>query len=61
MRFLADAKLDRGEDFPVRHFHDCLMRDGNVPISLQRWEYLGRDDSVLRLNVLGGKKVTVPQ
>jgi len=61
LQFLADAKLDQGEDFSLRHFHDYLMQNGNVPIALQRWEYLGRDDQVLRLEVLGGKPVTVPQ
>ena len=61
LNFLADAKLDRGEDFSLREFHDFLMLNGNVPIALQRWEYLGRDDSVLRLDALGGKKATVPQ
>ena len=61
LRFLADAKLDRGADFSLRDFHDFLMRNGNVPISLQRWEYLGRDDAVLRLDALGGKPVTVPR
>jgi hypothetical protein len=61
LQFLADAKLDKGEDFSLRHFHDYLMRNGNVPIALQRWEYLGRDDEVLRLDVLAGTPVTVPQ
>jgi len=61
VRFLADAKLDRGADFSLRDFHDFLMRNGNVPISLQRWEYLGRDDAVQRLDALGGKPVSVPQ
>ncbi len=61
LQFLSDAKLDQGEDFSLRHFHDYLMENGNVPIALQRWEYLGRDDQVLRLEVLGGKSVTVPR
>jgi hypothetical protein len=61
LQFLADAKLDQEEDFSLRHFHDYLMENGNVPVALQRWEYLGRDDQVLRLEVLGGKPVTVPQ
>ena len=61
LQFLTDAKLDQEEDFSLRHFHDYLMQNGNVPIALQRWEYLGRDDQVLRLEVLGGKPVTVPQ
>ena len=58
--FLADAKLDQGEEFSLRHFHDFLMQNGNVPDRLQRWEYLGREDEVLRLDALGGKPVTVP-
>ena len=37
------------------------MRNGNVPIALQRWEYLGDDKDVLRLDTLAGKPVTVPQ
>jgi hypothetical protein len=60
-RFLADARLDRGNDFSLRAFHDYLMRNGNVPIALQRWEYLGHDDDVLRLDALAGEPVTVPQ
>jgi len=61
LQFLADARLDQGEDFSLRRFHDYLMQNGNVPIALQRWEYLGRDDDVLRLDVLAGTQVTVPQ
>ena len=61
LQFLADARLDQGEDFSLRHFHDSLMQNGNVPIALQRWEYLGRDDEVLHLDVLAGTQVTVPQ
>jgi uncharacterized protein (DUF885 family) len=59
--FLADARLNQGETFSLRGFHDYLMRNGNVPIALQRWEYLGREDAVLRLDVLGGEPATVPQ
>jgi hypothetical protein len=61
LQFLSDAKLDQQEDFSLRRFHDYLVENGNVPIALQRWEYLGRDDQILRLEVLGGKPVTVPQ
>jgi len=60
-RFLADARLDQGETFSLRVFHDFLMQNGNVPIVLQRWEYLGRDDDLMRLDALGGKPVTVPR
>ena len=55
------SRLDRGEDFSLRDFHDYLMLNGNVPIALQRWEYLGRDDDLLRLDALGGMPVTVPR
>ena len=61
LQFLADARLDLGDDFSLREFHDFLMLNGNVPIALQRWEYLGRKDSVHRLDALGGEKATVPQ
>jgi len=61
LRFLADARLDRGDDFSLRDFHDYLMANGNVPIALQRWEYLDRDDDVLRLDALAGEAVTVPR
>lgn len=59
--FLADARQERGGEFSLREFHDFLMRNGNVPIALQRWEYLGRDEDVLRLDALGGRPATVPR
>ena len=46
LRFLADAKLAQGDKFSLRRFHDFLWKNGNVPISLQRWEYLGKDDEL---------------
>ncbi|NNJ79510.1 MAG: DUF885 family protein [Xanthomonadales bacterium] len=61
IRFLADARLDQGGDFSLRAFHDYLMENGNVPIALQRWEYLDRKDDVHRLDALGGAAATVPQ
>ena len=61
LRFLADARLDQGNDFSLRRFHDFLMKNGNVPIALQRWEYLGRKDAVHRLDALGGQQATVPR
>lgn len=61
MGFLADARRELGNEFSLRHFHDHLMLHGNVPVALQRWEYLGRDDAVLRLDALGDKAVTVPR
>ena len=41
VKFLADARLQQGDRFDLRAFHDFVWKNGNVPISLQRWEYLG--------------------
>lgn len=41
VKFLADARMQQGDKFNLRAFHDFLWKNGNVPISLQRWEYLG--------------------
>jgi hypothetical protein len=41
VKFLADVRLQQGDRFNLRTFHDFVWKNGNVPISLQRWEYLG--------------------
>lgn len=41
VKFLADARLQQGDRFNLHTFHDFVWKNGNVPISLQRWEYLG--------------------
>src|SRR5438067_118745 len=41
MQLLAEARLKEGEKFNLRAFHDFVWKNGNVPIALQRWEYLG--------------------
>jgi uncharacterized protein (DUF885 family) len=46
LHFLADAKLAQGDKFSLREFHDFLWENGNLPIALQRWEYLGEDDDL---------------
>ncbi len=38
--FLAEARTRLGDRFSLRHFHDYLWQNGNVPIALQREEYL---------------------
>ncbi|MBA3832799.1 MAG: DUF885 domain-containing protein [Chthoniobacterales bacterium] len=43
-KFLAEARLQQGEKFNLRAFHDFVWKNGNVPIALQRWEYLGAAD-----------------
>ena len=46
MKFLSDAKIQLGDAFNLRAFHDYLIDNGNVPIALLRWEYLGLNDEV---------------
>jgi uncharacterized protein (DUF885 family) len=45
-KFLAEAHMQQGENFNLRAFHDFVWKNGNVPIALQRWEYLGADDAL---------------
>jgi uncharacterized protein (DUF885 family) len=44
--FLADARRQKKDAFSLREFHNFLWTNGNVPIALQRWEYLGLRDEV---------------
>jgi Bacterial protein of unknown function (DUF885) len=44
--FLSDARRALGEQFNLQAFHDNLWLNGNVPIALQRWEYLGLRDEI---------------
>jgi hypothetical protein len=53
LNFLADARTAQGDRFRLRAFHDYLWRNGNVPIALQRWEYLGTGDEIARLATAG--------
>jgi len=48
MKFLAEARMQQGEKFSLRAFHDFVWKNGNVPIALQRWEYLGANEEVPR-------------
>lgn len=49
---LADAA--RRDGFSLRDFHDRLWREGNVPISLQRWELLDDPRDLDRIEALAG-------
>ncbi len=40
IRLLAGAKQKFGDKFSLRRFHDHLWKNGNVPLSLIRWEML---------------------
>jgi hypothetical protein len=50
MKFLADAHRLKGDAFSLRGFHDFVWKNGNVPIALQRWEYLGLKDEIEALD-----------
>jgi hypothetical protein len=52
LEMMQDARIAQGDQFSVRKFHDYVWRNGNVPIALQRWEYLGLDDEVKQLGLL---------
>jgi Bacterial protein of unknown function (DUF885) len=51
-RMLAERRLERGDKFTLREFHDYLWSNGNVPLSLQRWELLGLDDDLKKVDEL---------
>jgi uncharacterized protein (DUF885 family) len=40
LEFLAEARIREGGRFDLRRFHDFLWLNGNVPIALQKEEYL---------------------
>lgn len=43
---IADGKVLLGDKFNLKDYHDYMMENGNVPIALQRWEYLGLRDEI---------------
>jgi uncharacterized protein (DUF885 family) len=45
-RLLAERRLQLGDKFNLREFHDYVWSNGNVPLALQRWELAGLDDDV---------------
>lgn len=40
MQLLSDMKRLQGDHFSLRAFHDYIWKNGNVPLSLIRWELL---------------------
>jgi uncharacterized protein (DUF885 family) len=40
LKFLAEARMQQGDKFNLRAFHDFVWKNGNVPIALQQWEFL---------------------
>ena len=53
VEMLEDARLKQGIAFNLQEFHNFVWLNGNVPIALQRWEYLGTDDEV---RILSGSR-----
>ena len=51
-QFIVDARRKQGNQFSLRKFHDYIWLNGNVPFVLQRWEYLGTDDELRKVNDL---------
>jgi len=49
-KFLADARQAMGDNFSLREFHDYVWKNGNIPIALLRWEYLGLNDEMAMLD-----------
>jgi uncharacterized protein (DUF885 family) len=52
VQLLADARRAQGDTFSLRAFHDMVWKNGNVPLSLLRWELLGDRSQVERLAAL---------
>jgi hypothetical protein len=46
IKLIANAKVLFGDNFDLKVFHDYMMVNGNVPIALMRWEYLGLRDEI---------------
>jgi len=51
-RMLAERRLQLGDKFSLRDFHDYVWSNGNVPFSLARWELLGLDDDLRKVDEL---------
>ncbi len=49
LNLITDAKILLGDKFDLKDYHDYMMQNGNVPIALQRWEYLGLKDEIEKL------------
>jgi hypothetical protein len=49
LRLLADCVRAEGNEFHLQRFHDRLWREGNVPLSLQRWELLDDESDLCRV------------
>jgi hypothetical protein len=46
---LADRRIQLGNDFVLKDFHDEFMAAGRLPLSVIRWEMTGLDDEIEKL------------
>ncbi|MFC4056158.1 DUF885 family protein [Actinomadura syzygii] len=51
---LLSASERELDDFDLQAFHERLWREGNIPIALQRWEFLGLRDHLDEADRLAG-------
>ena len=58
---LADARRTRAADFSLLAFNDFVWANGNVPLSLQRWELLGDASAVPVLDATATPLESTPQ
>jgi len=49
---LAERRLQQGDKFSLRDFHDYVWVNGNIPFALQKWELLGVDDEIRKVDEL---------
>ncbi len=49
LKLIADAKIQQKDAFNLHTLHDYIWLNGNVPIALLRWEYLGLRDEISKL------------
>jgi len=45
-QLLADRRMQLGDRFDLKAFHDELLATGSIPIALLRWEMTGLDDQM---------------
>ena len=50
VQLLSEARMMQGDAFRLQDVHDFVWLNGNVPIALQRWEYLGLSDQIEKLD-----------
>jgi hypothetical protein len=45
-QLLADRRMQLGDKFDLKEFHDAPLATGSIPIALLRWEMTGIDDQM---------------